>query len=119
MVTADDILGIRIFAALEASDREKLARAAADVTVTPGEHVAREGDERALFGVLEGRIEAVKVGDGIERVVGERHPGDIIGEVPITLGTVFPVDFRAAERSRVMRIAPSDYHAVVAVAADG
>ena len=49
--------------------------------------------------------------DGIERVVGERHPGDIFGEVPITLGTVFPVGFRAAEPSRVMRIEPHDYHA--------
>src|SRR6266576_142256 len=118
MVTADDIRGIRIFAALEASDREKLARAAADVTLTPGEHVAREGDERALFGVLEGRIEAVKVGDGLERVVGERHPGDIFGEVPMTLGTVFPVGFRAAEKSRVMRLEPHDYHAVSSVSPD-
>ena len=32
-----------------------------------------------------------------------RDPGDIFGEVPITLGTVFPVGFRAAEPSRVMR----------------
>ena len=53
--------------------------------------------------------------DGVERVVGERGPGDIIGEVPITLGTVFPVGFRAAEKSRVMRVEPHDYHAVAAV----
>ena len=52
--------------------------------------------ERALFALLEGRIEAIKLVDGIERVVGERRPGDIFGEVPITLGTVFPVGFRAA-----------------------
>src|SRR5436190_1465019 len=116
MVTADDILGIKIFAGLDESDREKLARAAADVTFAPGEYVAREGDERALFGLLEGRVEAVKVTDGIDRVVGQRHPGDIIGEVPIALATGFPVDFRAAERSRMMRIAPADYHAIVAVA---
>jgi thioredoxin reductase (NADPH) len=56
------------------------------------------------------------VTDGIDRVVGQRHPGDIIGEVPITLATGFPVDFRAAERSRMVRIAPADYHAIVAVA---
>ena len=34
------------------------------------------------------------------------------------LGTVFPVGFRAAEPSRVMRIEPHDYHAVAAVAPD-
>ena len=45
-------------------------------------------------------------------------PGDIFGEVPIALGTVFPVGFRAAERSRVMRIEPHDYHAVASVAPD-
>ena len=56
-----------------------------------------EGGERALFAVLEGRIEPVRLVDGIERVVGERRPGDVFGEVPIALGTVFPVGFRAAE----------------------
>jgi hypothetical protein len=30
--------------------------------------------------------------------VGERKPGDLFGEVPIALGTFFPVGFRAAER---------------------
>ena len=71
---------------------------AADVRLAPGEYAAHEGGERALFAVLEGRIEPVRLVDGIERVVGERHPGDIFGEVPIVLGTVFPVGFRAAER---------------------
>ena len=97
MVTADDIGAIAIFAALGATERERLSRAAADITLAPGEYAAHEGSERALFAVLEGRIEPVKVVDGIERVVGERRPGDIFGEVPIVLGTVFPVGFRAAE----------------------
>src|SRR5919204_3038740 len=56
--------------------------------------------------------------EGIERVVGERNPGDIFGEVPITLGSLFPVGFRAAEKSRVMRIDPHDYHAVAAASPD-
>ena len=34
------------------------------------------------------------------------------------LGTVFPVGFRAAETSRVMRVEPHDYHAIAAVAPD-
>jgi thioredoxin reductase (NADPH) len=115
VVTADDIGRIAVFAGLEPAEREQLARAAADITLVPGEHAAHEGDERALFVVLEGRIEATKLVDGIERVVGERHPGEIFGEVPIVLGTVFPAGFRAAETSRVMRVAAQDYHAVAAV----
>jgi thioredoxin reductase (NADPH) len=75
-----------------------------------------EGEERALFVVLEGRIEVVKVVDGIERVLGERLPGAIFGEVPITLGTAFPSGFRAAEASRVMQIEAALYHAVAAAA---
>src|SRR5205085_10317539 len=62
--------------------------------------------------------EVVQTLDGIERIVGERRPGDLFGEVPITLGTLFPVGFRAAERSRVLRIEPEDYHAVAAAVPD-
>jgi thioredoxin reductase (NADPH) len=116
MVTADDIARVHLFADLSLQAREQLARVVADMSLVPGEFAANEGDDRALFGLLDGRIEAVKLVDGIERVLGERHPGDIFGEVPITLGTVFPVGFRAAEQSRVIRVEPADYHAVAAVA---
>jgi thioredoxin reductase (NADPH) len=116
VVTGEDIRRVPVFADLESPACERLSRAAADISLAAGEYAAHEGDERALFALLEGRIEAVKVVDGIERVVGERQPGDIFGEVPITLGTLFPVGFRAAEPSRVIRIEPSEYHAVAAVA---
>jgi thioredoxin reductase (NADPH) len=116
MVTADDIGRIGVFANLSEGDRERLSRVAADITLLAGEYAAQEGDEGALFALLEGRVEPVKLVDGVERVVGERQPGDIFGEVPIVLGTVFPVGFRAAGRSRIMRIEPRDYHAVAAVA---
>ena len=118
MVTADDVAAIGIFAELDDGERERLARAAADITLGPGEYAVHEGADRALFGVLAGRIEAVKLEDGIPRVVGGREPGETFGEVPITLGTVFPVGFRAAEPSRVMRVEPADYHAVAAIAPD-
>jgi thioredoxin reductase (NADPH) len=112
MVTADEVGQVAVFAALSLEDRERVARAAADITLAPGEYAAHEGSEQALFAVLAGRIEPVKSVDGVARVVGERLPGDIFGEVPIVLGTVFPVGFRAAERSRILRIEPGEYHAV-------
>ena len=116
MVTAEEIGAVAVFASLSQEERERLSRAAADITLTAGEYAAHEGSGRALFAVLEGRIEPVKSIDGIERVVGVRHPGDIFGEVPIVLGTVFPVGFRAAETSRIMRLEARDYHAVASVA---
>ena len=116
MVTPDEIARITIFAQLSEADRERLARSVADIGLVAGEYAAHEGGERALFGLLEGRIEAVKTTDGIATVVGVRQPGDVFGEVPITLGTVFPVGFRASEASRVMRLSPHDYYTVAAAA---
>ncbi len=116
MVTAQDIRKVRVFAGLQGGACERLSRAAADIRLAAGEYAALEGDEGALFAVLDGRIEAVKVVDGIDRIVGERQPGEIFGEVPIALGTVFPVGFRAAEASRVLRLEPHDYHSVAALA---
>src|SRR5262249_536458 len=40
--------------------------------------------------------------------------GELMGEVGMTLGTVFPVGFRASVPSRVMRIEPHDYHSIAA-----
>ena len=115
MVTAEEVAGIGVFAMLGAGEQGRLARAAADVRLVAGDYAAHEGEDRALFAVLEGRIEAVKTVDGTVRVVGERLPGDVFGEVPIVLGTVFPVGFRAAVESRVLRIEPAAYHAIAAV----
>ena len=115
MVTAEEVAGIEVFAMLGTAEHGRVARAAADVSLVAGEYAANEGEDRALFAVLEGRIEAVKTVDGTVRVVGERLPGDVFGEVPIVLGTVFPVGFRAAVQSRVFRIEPAEYHAIAAV----
>jgi thioredoxin reductase (NADPH) len=118
VVTADEIAKVSVFASLDPEALERLAGVAADISLLPGEYAAPQGGERALFGLLAGHIEVVMLTDGIERRVGEREPGDVFGEVPITLGTVFPVGFRATEPSRVMRIEAHDYHAIAAVAPD-
>ena len=118
MVTAEEIAQVGLFAGLDASQREQLSRVVADINLAPGEYAADQGSERALFAVLSGKIESVQHVDGIARSVGVRQPGEIFGEVPIALGTVFPVGFRAAEPSRVMRIDPHDYHVVAATAPD-
>jgi thioredoxin reductase (NADPH) len=116
MVTADEVLAVPIFAGLTPVQRERLSRAAADIRLVPGEHAVHAGDERALFAVLDGRLETVALVDGVERVVGGRRVGDLIGEVPIALGTTFPFGFRAAEPTRLMRLEAHDYHAIAASA---
>ncbi len=116
MVTAEEIGRVSVFADLEPAERDWLARLVADITLAPGESAVNEGDARALFGVLEGRIQVHRLVDGVESVIGERRPGDVFGEMSIAFGMLHPGGFRAAEASRVFRIDLDDYHALVAAA---
>jgi thioredoxin reductase (NADPH) len=72
VITLEEIGEVAVFSSFGPAEREQLSRAAADLSLLAGEFAALEGDEQAIFAVLEGRIEAVKATDGIERVVGER-----------------------------------------------
>ena len=68
LLTSDEIGRVTVFAGLEPADRERLCRAAADISLAPGEYAVHEGDQPALLGLLEGRIEAVKLVDASIRV---------------------------------------------------
>ncbi len=116
VVTAEEIGRVAVFADLEPAERDRLSRVVADITLVPGESAVNEGDARALFGVLEGRLEVIRRVDGVESVIGERRPGDVFGEMSIAFGMLHPGGFRAAEASRVFRIELDDYHALAAAA---
>ena len=116
MLTIDDVRAIPLFSELAVPELERLARTSADLHLGPGEFVAHEGsDERALFVVLSGKIEVIKLFDGVERRLGWRLPGIFFGELPIALGTPLYGSYRAAEPSRVMRVDIREYYAVAAV----
>lgn len=114
MVTADEIGRVAVFADLEPALRDRLSRVVADITLAPGESAVNEGDERALFGLLEGRIEVVRRVDGVESIIGERKPGDVFGEMSIAFGMLYPGGFRAVEASRVFRIDLHDFQELAA-----
>jgi len=116
MLTIDDIRAIPFFSALEAPELERLAKTSADIHLAAGEFAVPEGGERALYAVLTGKIEVVKLFDGVERTLGWRLPGTIFGEVPITFGTTFVGGYRASEPTRVFRVEPKDYYAIAAAA---
>src|SRR5688572_14407620 len=118
MLTIDDVRSIALFATLPDDELGRVARMAADIHLSPGEWAVPEGGERALFGVLAGKIEVVKCIDGVERTLGWRVPGASFGEVPMTRGSPFPGGYRAAERSRVLRLEPAQYYAVAAATPD-
>jgi thioredoxin reductase (NADPH) len=116
MLTTAEVRGIPLFSSLDVVALDRLAQTSADVHLDAGEFAVAEGGERALFAVLAGRIEVVKLIDGVERTLGWRLPGTIFGEVPLALGTPFPAAYRAAEPSRVIRVDPREYYAVAAAA---
>ena len=116
MVTPEEIGRVAVFADLEPAERDRLSRVVADITLIPGEFAVHEGDARALFGVLEGRFDVLRVVDGVESVVGERKPGDVFGEMSIAFGMLHPGGFRASETSRVFRLELNDYQALAAAA---
>ena len=116
VVTAKEIGQVALFADLEPAQRDRLSRVVADITLVPGEFAVNEGDPRALFGLLEGRIEVLRLVDGVESVIGERRPGDVFGEMAIAFGMLDPGGFRAAEPSRVFRIELHDFQALAATA---
>ncbi|HLY86268.1 MAG TPA: FAD-dependent oxidoreductase [Gaiellaceae bacterium] len=116
MVTAEEIGRFAVFADVEPVELDRLARVVADITLVPGEFAVHEGDGRALFGVLTGRLEVLRRVDGVESVIGERKPGDIFGEMSIAFGMLHPGGFRAVETTRVFRLELDDYQALVASA---
>ena len=115
MLTIDDVRAIPLFSALAVPELERLARTSADLHLAAGEYAAHEGaDERALFAVLSGKMQVVKLIDGVERTLGWRVAGTIFGELPIALGTPLFGGYRASEPSRVMRVEIREYYAVAA-----
>jgi thioredoxin reductase (NADPH) len=114
MLTIEELASIPLFATLPAVELEHLARRAADIHLAAGEYAVHEGEERALYAVLAGKIEVTKRFDGIERTIGWRAPGKIFGEVPIALGGPFVGSYRAAEPSRVIRVDAQQYYELAA-----
>lgn len=116
MISVEELRSIRIFASLPHEALAYMTRAVEDIRLLTGEYFAHEGDERALFVVVEGSAEITKVVNGEERVIGIRTPGRFFGEVPMTLSTPFPASGRAAEASRVLKLDVTAFYTLAALA---
>jgi thioredoxin reductase (NADPH) len=117
MLTPEEVRAIPLFSTLAAPELELLARTSADIHLASGEYVIHEGGtERALFAVVSGKMQVVKMLDGIERTLGWRATGAIFGEIPIAIGLPFYGSYRSAEPTRLMRIEARQYFAIAAAA---
>jgi hypothetical protein len=89
MFTSNEVQAIPIFSVIPATDLERLAKSAADIQLAAGEWAVHEGDERAFYAVISGKIEVVKLFDGVARTLGWRVPGTIFGGPRWHLGRRF------------------------------
>jgi len=119
MLTCDEVRAIPLFSTLAMPELELLAKTSADIHVGAGEFLIHEGSaDRALFAVISGKMEVVKLFDGIERRLGWRVPGTIFGEIPIAVGSPFYGSYRASEPSRIMRVEARQYFKIAAASPD-
>jgi thioredoxin reductase (NADPH) len=116
MFTIEELATIPLFSALGEKELEYLAGAVEDIHLIPGEYVAHEGDGRFLAVVVEGKTELTKLVNGVEQVIGVRLPGELGGEIPMTLGTPLPASMRAVEPSRVLKVTVEVFHTLAAMA---
>jgi thioredoxin reductase (NADPH) len=104
VITADELTAIPLFSDLTADQLDFLVRSVEDIWLLPGEFAAHEDDDRAFFVVVEGLIELTKNINGVERVIGPRLPGEVIGEVPMLLSTNLPASVKAAIATRILKL---------------
>ncbi|WP_234783748.1 FAD-dependent oxidoreductase [Mycolicibacterium celeriflavum] len=104
---------IPLFSTLGEKELEYLAGSVEDIQLVPGEYVAHEGEVRFLAIVVEGRAKLV---NGVEQVIGVRLPGELGGEIPMTLGTPLPASMRSVEPSRVLKLTVEVFHTLAAMA---
>jgi thioredoxin reductase (NADPH) len=116
VIGVDELVAIPLFSTLDEGALEYLARSVEDIRLVPGEYVSHEGDDRALFAVVEGKTELTKVVNGVERVIAVRLPGQLVGEIPMIIGSPLPASCRATEPARVIKLSVRVFHALAAMA---
>ncbi|HET7425496.1 MAG TPA: cyclic nucleotide-binding domain-containing protein, partial [Gemmatimonadales bacterium] len=114
MITAELLSQISLFATLPEGERASISSRAADVRIRAGEYLLLEGQEPAFFGLLEGRIDVLKMLSGRDQRLATYGPGDYFGEVPLLLGAPAIASLRAIEPARLMRLDRTDFLEMIA-----
>jgi thioredoxin reductase (NADPH) len=107
MITAKELEICTVFDCMDEAERQRFAERAADVRLSAGEWLIREGEQPSFFVVLEGHTQGVKDIQGKETEVGVTKPGSFFGEVPVLLLSPMLVSVRAKEDgARLARFSP-------------
>ncbi len=114
MITAELLKQVPLFSAVPEDERAQIAARAADLRLRAGEWLVLEGEVPAFYVVLEGRIAVLKRVGEHDQQINTYDPGDYSGEVPLLLGAPYLASLRAEVPSRVLRLEPDDFRALVA-----
>jgi thioredoxin reductase (NADPH) len=106
MFTTDELKRSKLCCALGERDLARFAEMAADVRLSPGEWLIREGEPPWFFVLFEGKLRMVKEILGRQQNLFEYEyaVGDFFGETPILLGSQALVSLRAETHCRVARL---------------
>jgi thioredoxin reductase (NADPH) len=113
MITLDVLRTVPILADLDEAALHEVASAAADVHLAADEWLAHEGQPPSFFLILSGSLESSKIVAGAEKVITHYRAGEYVGLVPLLLQSVFVVSLRAIEQSRVLRLEPMAFQALI------
>jgi thioredoxin reductase (NADPH) len=114
VITAELLSKISLFATLPENERASISSRAADVRIRAGEYLLLEGQEPAFFGLIDGRIDVLKMLGGRDQRLATYGPGDYFGEVPLLLGAPAIASLRAIEPARLMRLDRTDFLEMIA-----
>jgi thioredoxin reductase (NADPH) len=114
MVNFDTVRSAILFASLNDQQCTNVVNQSAEIEVAPNGYLTYEGEAPAFYYFLTGTFELTKRVGAVEQLVHTRTAGEHIGEVPILLGTAFPVSVRAVGPARVLRLDAQDFRRLMA-----
>jgi Cyclic nucleotide-binding domain len=117
--SAEDVYGllteVSIFTMLTENELRLLAQTVREIVLGPMERIIIEGREgSSLFLVGEGRLEAfVRQSDGVDRLIGIKKGGDILGEISMLTGAPRSATVRAVDGAVVYEIGKKQYEPII------
>jgi len=104
MICIDELRSFPIFECLSDQWLQRIAGTAAEVSVTSGDWIIREGETPSFFVLLDGALVCEKDYGGPVKFTARYAPGDFYGEIPILLDSVAIASLRATQPSRLLRL---------------
>jgi CRP-like cAMP-binding protein len=112
---ARDAGAVDFWNVLSPAERSAFARTARRETFRPGTVLMSEGEQAGeVIVILDGWVKVCLDEDGLERLIAERGPGDLVGEGGTMPGSVRSASVVARDAVQALVMMTADYTALVA-----